>query len=339
MIGKGTVVFQGRYSPTPETADAGIFQYKNGSMTAVQPTGIPERFGEYPSAQGQVVSYFGSSGSGYALNRANAGSTTLVAQTGDSSPIGNLGGFSPKTATDSTATAFLGVSSSGWALLKGSGGSLTSIVKSGDVAPTGNFGDVVTGMASFSMDNGVVAFSAAYNYNLVDHSASSGVFTGDGSQLILIAKNGDPVPNASGYAFRDFQATSISENTVAFLADFTDGTDTRTGIFVSNDGLLSAAVSTGDALFGSTVTSLNFGQFGLDDSNNGSLAFGYTLDNGISGIASAALVPEPSTWAMVILGFGMLIVEKGRKGQRSLRCLREITSSVRAASGRHRRGS
>jgi len=66
-------------------------------------------------------------------------------------------------------------------------------------------------------------------------------------------------------------------------------------------------IGPGDALFGSTVTGVSFTRGGLN--NNGQLAFGYTLQNGVSGVAFAnSSVPEPNatTLAFVaaLLGLG-----------------------------------
>ena len=74
---------------------------------------------------------------------------------------------------------------------------------------------------------------------------------------------------------------------MAFYASLDAG---GTGIFTSDD-LVNAVVRTGDALFGSTVTSLNFFREGLNDS--GQLAFYYSLSDG----RTASLFRNPGSWS------------------------------------------
>jgi len=63
--------------------------------------------------------------------------------------------------------------------------------------------------------------------------------------------------------------------------------------------LLTPLVKTGDQLFGHAITGLNLGQFGLDASGTRNIAFDYTLDNGVSGVALASAVPEAPQWLVL----------------------------------------
>src|SRR5208282_5151106 len=87
-----------------------------------------------------------------------------------------------------------------------------------------------------------------------------------------------------------FDNPSISNGEVAF-SDYYDGFSQQ-GIFTDIGGTLTPVLETGDALFGSTITSLDIGGSGLDE--NGDIAFSYSLSNGVSGVAIAA-VPEPAS--------------------------------------------
>ena len=57
-------------------------------------------------------------------------------------------------------------------------------------------------------------------------------------------------------------------------------------------------LNSGDALFGSTVSSFSLGSTGLDGNE---IAFSYSLASGVSGIATVqtAAVPEPSSYMLL----------------------------------------
>jgi hypothetical protein len=67
---------------------------------------------------------------------------------------------------------------------------------------------------------------------------------------------------------------------------------------------------TGDALFGSTVTSLNIGSQALNDLNQ--FAFSYQLADGREGIAVASNVPEPGSALLLLLGASSLALVRPR---------------------------
>ena len=113
-----------------------------------------------------------------------------------------------------------------------------------------------------------------------------------------IAKRGDPAPVGT---FSSFHSVSVSGDDVVFRAYYDDGSVGNMGIFTSDGVSLNTIIKAGDALFGSTVTDLNFGNRGLDEAGN--VAFWYELADGRSGVAIAA-VPEPST--VILLGVAVL---------------------------------
>ena len=105
------------------------------------------------------------------------------------------------------------------------------------------------------------------------------VFTGSGHAI-------RPRTNPAGSRFTFFDNVSINNRgAVAFFADEATGGQ---GIFFGPAAAGHAPVpviQSGDALFGSTVTSLTLGRFSLND--RGQLVFMYTLQDGRSGIAIA----------------------------------------------------
>jgi hypothetical protein len=151
-----------------------------------------------------------------------------------------------------------------------------------------------------------VAFSA--NYNNVTGSRQ-GIFTHIGGTTSTIASyrfggGGSATPN--GGTFTDVGNPSISGNTVAFRGSYAGGTGTF-GIFASTNGVLNSVIREGDVAFDSTITSLQFGRFGIDGDN---IAFGYTLANGRSGIGLASLgavaVPEANAGLLALLALPAL---------------------------------
>jgi hypothetical protein len=101
-----------------------------------------------------------------------------------------------------------------------------------------------------------------------------GLFIGTGASPTPIADSSGPFDKFTGYAINDSGA-------IAFLATLDAG---GSGIYTGGDPVANQVIRTGDLLFGSIVTNLSFFR-GLN--NNGEIAFGYTLANGVKGIAVA----------------------------------------------------
>ena len=88
---------------------------------------------------------------------------------------------------------------------------------------------------------------------------------------------------------------------VAFGAQLTSG---ATGIYTGPDAATSKVIQTGDTLFGGTVTALNYwGGF----NSRGDVAFGYTLNTGVKGIAIASAVPEPAALGLLLPGVALIL--------------------------------
>ena len=106
-----------------------------------------------------------------------------------------------------------------------------------------------------------------------------------GSGLIRIVDLSAPVPGHPSLAFTSFGAPpALSGSNVAFVGGFKGGN----GIFLVAGERLINVVSTGDALFGSTVTSIELGPTGYDGNT---IAFRYKLADDTQGEAVATLPP------------------------------------------------
>jgi hypothetical protein len=213
------------------------------------------------------------------------------------------------------------------AVFIGSGGPLTTIANS-----SGAFSGFITSPSI--NDSGTVAFRAFLD------AGGSGVFTGNGGPVTTVANTSGPFSffdtavsiNASGtVAFRaDLDGggkgiflgsggavTTIADDSGPF-SDFTTpainasgaiafrgATDSGPiGIFTGDNPSTDKVIAVGDALFGSTVTTVNFAN-GLND--DGDIAFFYRLADGRFGIA-VAVVPEPA--AVALLMFGGLVMRR-----------------------------
>lgn len=155
---------------------------------------------------------------------------------------------------------------------------------------------------------GLIAFTAGRD------AGGSGVYTAtNAGRFNTIALSDSP-------EFSAFNSAVLNNlGTVAFSASRDAG---GTGIYAALTGITNpfTIIRTGDTLFGSTVTDLNFYQGLAEDSNT--LAFTYTLANGVTGIARANIsnvttAPEPASFALFTLsslpvGVGVLRHRKRR---------------------------
>jgi hypothetical protein len=174
---------------------------------------------------------------------------------------------------DSGTVAFSSVG----AVYAGSGGPLTTIaLKSGQF-------DVFFGETRAINNDGTVAFVASLD------TGGVGVFTGNGGPVATVADDSGP------FAAFGLDAPINDSGDVAFLATL-DGSDAF-GIYTGGDPMTDQVIREGDSLFGSTLVQLTRG---LDLNDDGAIAFSYLLANGVSGVAVARVVPEPSAAALLV---------------------------------------
>lgn len=163
--------------------------------------------------------------------------------------------------------AFVGSNGVDQGVFSETGGLRSTITTAGTTAPTGVLSPYFT---TADVSGSTVAFRGSYGVLYQD----SGIFTGSGGPLTIIAKAGDPAPRG---AFSHFSDASIDQGTVAF-------SDQNYGVFTGNGGPLTIisksldpapigvlyAFSTSPDISGSNVAfAANYG----DGSQNGTGVF------------------------------------------------------------------
>lgn len=150
-----------------------------------------------------------------------------------------------------------------------------------------NFIKIGSTEGGFSLNNkGTVAFYTV-TYGSTGFGVGNGIFTSNGTTRTTIADISGPFSSLSTPWIND-------AGTVVFLASLNQGGQ---GIFTGPDSLSNKVISTGDSLFGSTVTSLSFGRGSKGLNNSGQITFLAQLANGTSGIfradPDAPPIPNP----------------------------------------------
>jgi hypothetical protein len=150
--------------------------------------------------------------------------------------------------------------------------------------------------------SGVVAFRASPD------TGGIGIYIGDGGTP------NEVVPPES-FEFSYVEVPAIADDgTVVFYATRLGG---PSGLYTGTNLATDAVIEVGDALFGSTVISLDVGgtyQHGVSPS--GRVGFSYALASGMSGVAVATPVPEPSGAAALLSALASLITRASRRPRR-----------------------
>jgi hypothetical protein len=288
-ISNGIVSFFARYG-----SSSGVFSGSGGPLATIAKTGDSTTLGTLtfvdsrPASDGSAVSLEAGYARGEGVFTGAGGSLAALAKTGDASPVGAFTAFG-QTAISGTTVAFAGFHNSASGIFTNSGGVTTTIVKTGDAAPAGTFQI----LNSPAIDGSAVAFWGSY-------PGGTDIFTSSGGVITTIAKTGDAAPSGTFTSFSNgsggvLTSPGISDGTLAFDAHYSGGH----GIFVGSGGPLTTVIKSGDALFGSNVSVLDFNGTGFDVDGSGRLAFAYQLTDGRQGIAIAAPVPEPSSCVLV----------------------------------------
>jgi hypothetical protein len=140
----------------------------------------------------------------------------------------------------------------------GDGLTTTTIATTGDT-----YSALAAGTAN---DAGAVAFLATLT------AGGQAIVTGDGTRLTTLADTGGPFSSFFG------NTAVNNDGRVAFSANLAAG---GSGIFTARDGAVDEVIGTGDALFGSTVTSFATNPFAPPGFNDlGQLSFGANLADG-----------------------------------------------------------
>jgi hypothetical protein len=334
-ISGNNVAFDGYYDGSNAS---GIFASIGGGLNTISKKGDAAPSGTFSQFFGTAIAgtsvgfvgiYNNSAGSGAFTG--SGGPVTVIAKSGDAVPGGTIATISD-VATDGANVAFsavyngatqggifltsggtstlitsttelpIGVSLSGSNVSFSSIGDVsrvgigqsTTIAKFGDPAPIGTFlhFDSYPSLGP-AIDGNNVAFVGYYAFGGI-----GGAFFGNGGPLTTIMTPGDPAPIGT---FAGASSPSISGNNVAFVGWY-DIFGSKPGIFIGNGGPLVSVIKAGDTLFGQTVTSVGIGTSSLDRGGSSNIAFRYTLSNGVTGVAIAHAVPEPSACYLLFLG-------------------------------------
>ena len=204
---------------------------------------------------------------------------------------------------NSGVVAFQAGSQVGGSIHKGDGsGPLTTIVDSSTTVSSGETMAYVDSQPTIN-NNGDVGF-----VGLFDGFADGGYFIGDGGALTTVLKFSELSKTVASVKSPDLNDLGV----MAFLMGFTDGSE---GIYLGPDLVGDKVIETGDELFGSIVTDVDFFR-GLN--NNNQIAFGVELADGSQHIVRAdavfeAAIPAPSAAFLLFTALGVLFAVR-RKG-------------------------
>jgi hypothetical protein len=287
------------------TTGPGIFAGNGGGNPAVTTIantttpypGQPNPFGGFanrPSINNAgTVAFTGSSGPASGVFTGTGGGVTLLATIGINAASGatsiNTGGMVAVHGNTADPVDFQRI----WAT---NGGPLNTLA-----SPLGS--PLANGLSPPSFNSSGTAVFAA----LLD-GGGEGIFTSNGGAPVPIATTAD------GFAMF-FDSPTINGGGDVFFQAVRPGN--LTGIFFGSDPMSDRLISVGDPLFGSTVTAVNIGSFGLNDL--GQLAFFYNLADGRNGLALATPVPEPTSFVLLASIVGGAAVIRRQKSQRAQR--------------------
>jgi hypothetical protein len=154
-----------------------------------------------------------------------------------------------------------------------------------------------------SVSGSMAAFEGVFSGGAGLYSATIGT-----AGFVKVAESGDPAPG-TGVNFSSVQDPSTNGKNVEFLGDYIVAGSSKTGVFLDTNGTITNIIKAGDALFGSTVSSVGVGNCAYDGFR---VSFNYHLANGVSGIAVADL-PEPAFFGILILGANCALRRRARR--------------------------
>lgn len=277
----GTVAFLGFLA----TGGQGLFGSNAGIITPIALSSEPlfSNFGNL-SINDAGTAAFGAgldAGGAGIFTRNGATTTTIALTTGAGGPFSTFGNAPGINA--SGRVAFAGVIGGTMGIRTGSGGSVTTVYEGAlPQAPSAAINDA--GTVAFTIGSGIGSGRA-----IVTASGGSLTTLFDGNEIAAVG----PYP-----AINSFGAV------VFWRGDGLGGT----AISVRSPSDSTAAIRTGDILFGSTVTRLSLltqgeEQGNVDINDGGQVAFHYELANGVQGIAvGTPNIPEPTILVFAFVG-------------------------------------
>lgn len=212
----------------------------------------------------------------------NGSHTTLIARENDPVPDGNgrLGTLYGGVLNENNTIAFFnsmtgtrGGRDDMEGIFKASGGPLGKIVRAGDAAPDadGVFSSLTNTLSINKWEE--VSFTAL----LRDASPGreQGVFFGDGSRVVTVARSGD-IPPEGGDIFSKFGLAVINNtHTVVFQTELSSG---KRAIYMGDGTETILVARAGDTLMGVPIVWLGFSPQNFNDFRQ--LAFGVVLEDG-----------------------------------------------------------
>ncbi len=302
-ISGSTVAFYGNYG-----SGTGIYTGTVGATGAaliVDRTSTAPGQGAFtgfgtPAISGNNIAFAGDYSGGSGIYTGSVGSTgaTKRVDTSDNAPgNGAFTGFDAPSISGNTI-AFVGNYSSGSGLYTGSVGTTgaTKVVDTDDNAP--GHGAFTSFGFYFSVSGSNIAFSGNYTGGNGLYAGTVGV-----AGATKIVDTDDIAPGHG--VFTSFGYAAGSGSNVAFVGYYGGGS----GLYLESGGQLSTIISTGDALFGSTVAGLSLANSGYD---NDVIAFAYILSSNQRGVA-VATVPEPGCVSLLALAALPMVRRRHRR--------------------------
>ena len=308
----GQAAFYANLTGTDDGSNQGIFRGNGSTLVA-----IARQYWAAPGTGGGTFGYFGDpalnasgqaafyayltgtdDGSTYGIFRGSGGGLTAIAREKWSAPGTGGGTFSYLYAPALNASgqaafyAYLTGTADGstYGIFRGDGSTTMAIAREKWSAPGTGGGTFYYFHDPALNASGQEAFYA--DLTGTADGSTNGIFRGDGSTLVAIARQKWSAPGTGGGTFSSFGYPSLNASgQEAFYADLSGtagGSTDNAGIFLADDQERIVAVRKGNALEGSTITGLSFlggtdpgGQSGLND--YGQVAYKATLADGRQG--------------------------------------------------------
>ncbi|MFK7894675.1 MAG: choice-of-anchor tandem repeat NxxGxxAF-containing protein [Myxococcota bacterium] len=179
--------------------------------------------------------------------------TSVVALRGDAAPgsggtFQTFGGVQINNSGDVAFNSSIVGAAARSGIFVSSGGTVSAAVLDGDPAPgTGGGTFNIPSEAKFN-NAGTLAFFARVNGGLV----AEGIFRIESGLISAVAFNGTPIPGLPGAAFTQMSGPSLGQGgEIAFESEYFGGGFSDQGIFIDDNGALSAVALEGDIAPGS----------------------------------------------------------------------------------------